>query len=360
MVKYKYWAIAIAVILFLGCSSPKNNNEEIISLGHIDLEPLAVNDITFFSESLNRDMHINVVLPRDYNRSKISYPTLYLCHGFTSNYHEFEHVGVPEYLNRFDMIVVMVDVGNSSYVNWAESEDGKPLNFADHVCVDVINYVDKNYRTIAERKGRAINGISMGANGAISMGLSHPDLFCSIAGHSGGYSFDQQRLELQKTEEEKSKDKELRSEWYSKLIEDTAMFYRDINIEGFSTMKDRTPRGKMFTLEDQIDKVDPYKLVLETPQAKLPHIYIDCGVSDFLYEPTKKFMNYLLENKITFTFGQSDGTHEEDYWGREVQKSMAIQYSVMLENIWGREFDIYDAWQSSKEEAEIDSTTIKE
>jgi hypothetical protein len=107
-------------------------------------------------------------------------------------------------------------------------------------------------------------------------------------------------------------------------------------------------------------KVDPYKLVLETPQAKLPHIYIDCGVSDFLYEPTKKFMNYLLENKITFTFGQSDGTHEEDYWGREVQKSMAIQYSVMLENIWGREFDIYDAWQSSKEEAEIDSTTIKD
>ena len=154
------------------------------NLGHIGYDPLPVYDIALFSESLQREMHINVVLPRGYEDSGLDYPVLYLCHGFTSNYHEFVHVGVPEYLNRFDMMVVMVDVGNSSYANWAESENGKPLNFADHVCKDVIGYVDKNYRTIADRKGRAINGISMGAIGAITMGLTYPHLFCSIGGHS--------------------------------------------------------------------------------------------------------------------------------------------------------------------------------
>lgn len=315
------------------------------TLGHIGYDPLPVTDVTFFSNALQRDMHINVVLPRGYQQSQKLYPVLYLCHGFTSNYHEFVHVGVPEYLNRFEMIVVMVDVGNSSYVNWAESEDGRPLNFADHVCVDVINYVDKTYRTIAERKGRAINGISMGANGAISMGLSHPDLFCSIAGHSGGYNFDQQREELKKKPEgPQTAEDSMRSAWFRRMVEDTTMYYRGIDIEGFSTMKDRTPKGKLFTSEEQIDKVDPFKLVLELPKEKLPHIYIDCGVNDFLYQSTKNFVQHLLEHNIPFVYGQSHGTHEEDYWGREVTVSMGVQYAIMLRNIWGKEFDVYNPY----------------
>ena len=36
-------------------------------LGHIGYDPLPVYDIAFFSESLQREMHINVVLPRGYD-----------------------------------------------------------------------------------------------------------------------------------------------------------------------------------------------------------------------------------------------------------------------------------------------------
>jgi len=346
--------ILFCTFLILGYANPvvQAQSEEEKScekLGHIRYDPLPVTDIAFLSNSLQREMHINVVLPRGYEESDLSYPVLYLCHGFTSNYHEFVHVGVPEYLNRFEMIVIMVDVGNSSYANWAESENGSPLNFADHVCVDVIDYVDKHYRTIPERKGRAINGISMGANGAITMGLSHPDLFCSIAGHSGGYSMDRQREAVRKADEEEEKDNN-RSNWFEKMIQDTTMFYRDIDIEGFSTMRDRTPKGKVFTSEEQIDKVDPFKLVVELPREKLPHIYIDCGVGDFLYESTVKFMNHLTENKIPFTYSQDEGSHEEDYWGQAVSVSMAVQYAIMLRHIWGREFDVYDPYTFMNED----------
>jgi len=210
-------------------------NNEADRIGHIGAVLLPVYDVTLFSEALQRDMHINVVLPRGYAESNVSYPTLYLCHGFTSNYHEFTNIGVPEYLNRFDMIVVMVDVGNSSYVNWAQSDDGRPYKFADHVCHDVIGYVDEHYRTIASRKGRAINGISMGG--------------------------------------------------------------------------------------------------------------LDCGYDDFLVKQSQEFAKLLMDNKIPFQFGQSDGKHEEDYWGREVSVSMAVQYAVMLRHIWGREFDVYDPYR---------------
>ena len=132
--RYHSFLIPVLVLFCLsGCIDPPTNENSSVSLGHIGLEPLAVTEVQFFSESLQRDMVINVVLPRDYENTGSRYPVLYLCHGLTSNYHEFEYVGVPEYLNRFDMIVVMVDVGNSWYVNWALSQDNQHNNYADHV-----------------------------------------------------------------------------------------------------------------------------------------------------------------------------------------------------------------------------------
>jgi putative tributyrin esterase len=307
-------------------------------IGYIGLEPLPVKMVRFYSESLKRDMHINVVLPGGYEDSDKRYPVLYLCHGYSSNLHEFEYIGVPKYLNMFDMIVVMVDVGNSSYVNWAVSEDGQTNQFADHVTKDIINYVDKHFRTIADRRGRAINGISMGGFGAISLGLSNPDLFCSIGSHSGALNM---------------------AARYRQMIEsgnvptarpqqnDTIMRYRGINIPGFSTMKDRTPKGKPFLTVEDVDNVDPFKLVISIPREKLPHIYIDCGDQDFLIAQSDEFIKLLMENNIPFQFGRSGGTHEEDYWGREISVSMSVQYAVMLRNIWGREFEVYDAWRTN-------------
>jgi S-formylglutathione hydrolase FrmB len=234
------------------------------------------------------------------------------------------------------MIVVMVDVGNSWYVNWAKSGDGEQNNFADHVCFDVINYVDKNYRTIAERKGRAINGISMGGFGAISLGLSHPELFCSIASHSGALGWARSQKEiLQKGGKP----------WviWEQAYEDTVTRYRDINVEGYSTPKERTPKGQPFVKPEEIDAVDPFTLILKVPKEKLPHIYLDCGLEDRLITATREFMKVLVDNDIPFQYGHSAGGHEEDYWGRETSISMAVQYAVMLRNIWGKEFEIYDA-----------------
>jgi len=331
---YSILPIGFILLIFAACSPDRDQ----YTLGHIGLEPLPVYDVSFFSESLQRDMHINIVLPRGYAESGLSYPVLYLCHGFTSNYHEFVNVGVPQYLNRFDMIVVMVDVGNSLYVNWAQSDDGRPYNFADHVTKDVIGYVDKNYRTIPERKGRAINGISMGGFGGLSLGLTHPDLFCSIGSHSGGLSAAKDAAAaIRKGEDTRNMNMPF-------FMNDTTR-YLDIDIPGFSTFAERTPKGKPFVTVEDAEKVDPFKLVLEVPKEKLPHIYLDCGDEDFLIGSTREFMTLLVENNIPFHFGQSHGTHEEDYWGREVSVSMAVQYAVMLRHIWGKEFEPYQPYK---------------
>jgi S-formylglutathione hydrolase FrmB len=323
--------------------------EELNTIGHIGLEPLPSTKVEFYSNALQKDMVINVTLPCGYNDSEVPYPVLYLCHGLTSNYREFEFIGVPEYLNRFDMIIVTVDVGNSWYVNWAKSENGQLNNYSDHITQDIIGYVDSNYRTIKDRKGRAINGISMGGFGAMSIGLSHPELFCSVASASGALKY------AKGAREQIEKGEEAFVIW-EQVLQDTITRYRDINLDEFSTFKDRTPKGKPFLTVEDVDKVDPFKLVLQIQKEQLPHIYLDCGLEDWLTDATKEFMQVLLDNDIPFTYSQSAGTHEEDYWGREIQKAMAVQYSVMLKNIWGKEFEIYDAWKTTQEKIAADST----
>ena len=336
--KYHFVLVSIFFLLcLLGCTDTQDKKETSKTLGHIGLESIPATEVKFYSEAVQRNAVINVLLPRSYEQSNLRYPVLYLCHGLTSNYYEFEYVGVPEYLNRFDMIVVMVDVGNSWYVNWAKSEDNERNNFADLVCKDIINYVDDHYRTIANRNGRAINGISMGGFGAISLGLSHPELFCSIGSHSGALGWAKSQKErLEKGEKP----------WviWEQAYEDSLTRYRDIDVEGYSTPIERTPKGQPFVIPEDADAVDPFKLVLQVPKEKLPHIYLDCGVGDRLISSTREFMKLLVENNISFQYGQSEGEHEEDYWGRELTISMAVQNAVMLRNIWGKEFEDYDAY----------------
>ena len=49
-------------------------------------------------------------------------------------------------------------------------------------------YIDANYRTISDRRGRAIAGISMGGYGATLLGLKRPDVFGAVGAVSAALS----------------------------------------------------------------------------------------------------------------------------------------------------------------------------
>ena len=152
-------------------------------------QALPVKTAEFESPSVGRKMKYNIVLPDGYAEGKKHYPVLYLLHGLTGNYTHWAGMGVPEYARRHSLIVVMPDVGNSWYVNWAQSEGDQKNRWEDFIVKDLIGHIDATYRTIAKREGRAINGLSMGGYGSLMLGLRHPDLFCSVGSHSGAVSF---------------------------------------------------------------------------------------------------------------------------------------------------------------------------
>ena len=121
-------------------------------------QSLELRTVEFESPAVGRTMKYNILLPRDYDLSSERYPVLYLLHGLTQNFTAWGlSNGSPYYAGLYDdLIVVMPDVGNSWYVNWAPNTDGRPNNWEDHIVQDVVNHVDWNFRTIARREGRAI------------------------------------------------------------------------------------------------------------------------------------------------------------------------------------------------------------
>ena len=52
---------------------------------------------------------------------------------------------------------------------------------------ELIPHIDKSYRTIAGRKGRAIEGFSQGGRGTTRILFKHPQLWCSAAPGGSGY-----------------------------------------------------------------------------------------------------------------------------------------------------------------------------
>lgn len=286
-------------------------------------QDLPVKTVEFASESVGRKMKYNVVLPARYEQSSDRFPVLYLLHGLTSNYTAWARLGVPHYARPLDLIVVMPDVGNTWYVNWAKSDDGKKNHWEDAIIKDLIGHVDATYRTIAKREGRAINGLSMGGYGGLMLGLKHPDLFCSIGSHSGAVAFAKQVGERLKDGKELP----------SGRREPSTKADPRIGIEGFNSPAERTPKGKIFLTAEECAAYDPFHLVVKIPKDKLPHIYVDCGTEDRLIESNHAFMKLLMDNKIPFTYAQSAGEHKPPYWIREVGHSMAVQYAILERNL---------------------------
>ena len=148
-------------------------------------------DTTFKSQLLDAVEPILIYLPPGYVDSNRRYPTLYLLGGFAGDYREWSYWGICPALEAMTrggkiqpMIVVMPAGGYSYWFNHANvpGSDGKP--WGDYVWHDVVNFVDQNFRTLAKRESRAIGGLSAGGQGALMLGLTHPEVFSIVGAHS--------------------------------------------------------------------------------------------------------------------------------------------------------------------------------
>ena len=135
-----------------------------------------------------------VYLPPGYETGAQQYPVVYLLHGGAGFQHDWVTQGQVQRI--FDelyaedpanaTIVVMPD--GTFDAAWQDHHSGYPRN-ETYLVEHVIPYVDATFRTIEDRAGRAITGLSQGGAGTARLASLHPDLFVAAAPMSAAFPF---------------------------------------------------------------------------------------------------------------------------------------------------------------------------
>jgi S-formylglutathione hydrolase FrmB len=138
--------------------------------------------ITLYSPALQGVTHVDVLLPPGYATSARRYPVLYLLHGVGGSYLDWmQNTDIARFARGLPLLIVMPDGGDGWY---ADPLTVGPRWETYHI-KELIPYIDRHFRTVATRNGRAVAGLSMGGFGAFSYAARHPDLFVAAASFSG-------------------------------------------------------------------------------------------------------------------------------------------------------------------------------
>ena len=168
-----------------------------------------IRTLIYKSKSNNANRELTVYVPPGYDDARNKrYPVLYLLHGFANDHHSWHRYGrandildnlIAQKKTEPFLIVMPLGYGGAS-VNGdgtgiprpgaGPTPGGDAGLYERDLLEDVIPMIDSKYRTIADRKHRAIVGFSMGGGQAGRIGLGHLEMVSQVgimsAGMGGG------------------------------------------------------------------------------------------------------------------------------------------------------------------------------
>jgi enterochelin esterase family protein len=150
------------------------------------------------SSTLGTQRRMHVYTPPGYDAGKDRYPVFYLLHGGGDEDSGWSTIGRAGFImdnlladkKAKPMIVVMP---NGSLPRPTDFRRPAPSamaaaaqRFTDELLKDVIPYVEKHYRVVADPEHRAVAGLSMGGGQTLGVVASHPDEFAYVGVWSAG------------------------------------------------------------------------------------------------------------------------------------------------------------------------------
>jgi enterochelin esterase-like enzyme len=153
-----------------------------------DLLRGSIHENSFASRALEARAHYSVYLPPGYGSSKVRYPVIYFLHGLPASpqaYRSITPVASAVEASGHEAIVVGVQGSRQGDEDpeWLDREPGSLWETA--TAVELVSVIDHRYRTLAERDGRLLIGISAGGYGATLIGAHHPAMYSVIESWSG-------------------------------------------------------------------------------------------------------------------------------------------------------------------------------
>ena len=166
-----------------------------------------IRKVWYQSSTLGMQRRMHIYTPPGYDNSKVRYPVLYLLHGGGDEDSGWSTIGRAGFIldnllaakKAKPMIVVMPNGSLPRPANFPPMRPGAAPSpeaasamvalqerFASELLKDIIPYVEKNYRVLANRENRAIAGLSMGGGQTTRVVTSNPDRFAYVGVWSAG------------------------------------------------------------------------------------------------------------------------------------------------------------------------------
>lgn len=251
----------------------------------ISINASQIDTVMIVSASMNKSIPNIVILPDNYSTQKENFSVLYLLHGAGGDYTDWisKVPRIKEYADKYNIIIVCPDGGLTSW--YFDSPIDKTMNYETYISKELIDTIDKKYKTSAKKSARAITGLSMGGHGAFYLAFKHQDIWGAAGSMSGG-----------------------------------------LDIRPFPNNWDLPKRlGNYSDHRQYWEKNTVINMVYKLKGDNLKLIF-DCGISDFFYDANRRLHEKLVERNIPHDYIERPGSHNWDYW------SNSIKYQLLFFN----------------------------
>ncbi|MDE6560497.1 MAG: esterase family protein [Muribaculaceae bacterium] len=236
------------------------------------------------SDVLGVNKDFSIYLPNGYEDSERRYPVLYLFHPAGGTHEMWISMGnLPQIADdairsgmSVPMIIVMPDASGNGDFHLGQhlgyfSVPG--WDYESYFHNELIPLIDSSYKTIADKKHRAITGASMGGEAAIAYAQKHPEVYGASCAMSGilGHPEQSQMAQTDKN-------------YAAALIANDPSAF----------VKNATPQA--------------------IEQLKGIRWYVDCGDNDYFYEGNVEFFLAMKKQGIPIDYRMRSGVHGWYYW----------------------------------------------
>lgn len=152
-----------------------------------------VQQVYFYSKSTDTHRRAFVYTPPTYGKDKKKYPVLYLQHGWGEDETAWSNQGHANLImdnliaeGKIEPFIIVMTYGMTNDVKFGHIKEFTAKEFETVLVDELIPYIDSNFRTQADKKHRAMAGLSMGGFETKLITLRRPDVFNYYGLLSGG------------------------------------------------------------------------------------------------------------------------------------------------------------------------------
>ncbi len=247
-----------------------------LSVWAADLDTLQVP-----SKSMKKNIPTVIVLPAGYQTAKQNFPVVYLLHGAGGSYRNWitRVPHIKALADQYQMVIVCPDGAVTSW--YFDSPVDSNFRYESFVAKELPAYIDQHYKTIPNRKGRVLTGLSMGGHGSLFLGFRHAADFSGAGSMSGALHVTVIR----------------QGYGVEKILGDTLVNKKYWN--DWSVLN-----------------------AIEQKPADSLAILIDCGNEDRVLPMNRAVHEKMLKLKIAHEYTERPGNHDWKYWENAIDYQM--------------------------------------